>query len=252
MVLQNISLGDLNYNDAPWLDKNSSSEHKYISRLMEESRASAHFQCWWEQLGVKPVKYCTGIMGLVVWKVSQLRKGIAWLAKESIEWYPRSMVFEELVKLIFIRLDNFSKQSENLFLLSKNTAGFEDFYFSGILHILNHCRSRQCRKKKSLGCYKFERNSRKSLRWFILLRRRYGQILLLITVIGGFSVVCEISCTHSVFPWKSQGKDHHSAWCFFSLLHWITIRDLGLLDGQWMTIHLTEVKIFEYFMSLPV
>lgn len=60
------------------------------------------------------------------------------------------MVFEDLVKLIFVRLDNFSKQSENLFLLSKNTAGFEDFYFSGILHILNHCRSRQCRKKKAL------------------------------------------------------------------------------------------------------
>lgn len=54
------------------------------------------------------------ILGMESWSVKEVM--IALLAKESIELYPRSMVFEELVKLIFVRLDNFSKQSENLFL----------------------------------------------------------------------------------------------------------------------------------------
>lgn len=79
------------------------------------------------------------------------------MAKASIALHPKNIGFEGLIKLTIVRCDNFSKQSENLYLLSKNTARLWDYYFSGILHILNHCRSRQWRLKKSHEHYKWRK-----------------------------------------------------------------------------------------------
>lgn len=95
-------------------------------------------------------------------------------------------LMEFFLLLMVERCDYFSRQSENSYLLRKYTAGLRNFYSSGILQVLNHCRV-DSGDQKNHKSYKWKENSNKSSRWLTMFRRPYRKILLLHSIIEGIS-----------------------------------------------------------------